>query len=85
VGLLNGASLLRRVNRIDFDDDGVGVREAPSLDLAYTAFSPEAKEFKVVGGIDAPTLSLSGPGLELTDLFGGGLPDVVELTHAGAR
>lgn len=81
----NGASLLARVNRIGFDDEGQSVQEFPALDLGYSGFAPGAQRFEVVGGREAPTVSLTTPGLELADLFGGGLPDVVELTGAGAR
>lgn len=78
---MNGASLLSRINVIGYPDgDNVqGVRELPPLDFEYSRFAPESRKFFPLDGRALPTSSLSNPDLELVDLFGHGLPDIVEL------
>lgn len=78
---INGASLLSRINVVGYPDgdDVQGVRELPPLDFEYSRFAPESRKFIALDGKALPTTSLSNPDLELVDLFGHGLPDVVEL------
>ena len=76
---LNGASLLSRINVIGYDDQGVAHRELPPLDFGYSRFQPEGRRFVALQGVDLPASTLSNPDLELVDLFGHGLPDIVEL------
>lgn len=78
---MNGASLLSRINVVGYPDgdDVAGVRELPPLDFEYSRFTPEARKFTPLQGRGLPATSLSNPDLELVDLFGHGLPDIVEL------
>ncbi len=75
----NGASLLSRINVIGYDDAGRPVRELPPLDFGYSRFTPEARRFFPLAGAALPMTSLANPDLELVDLFGHGLPDILEL------
>ena len=84
-GLSNGASLLARVNIIGFDDQGVGVREMPPLDFSYSGFTPAKRRFITLQGKGLPATSLANPDIELVDLFGHGLPDVLELGGGAPR
>lgn len=81
----NGASLLSRINMVGFDDAGQPHRELPPLDFGYTHFDPKARRFSALAGRSLPLTSLANPDLELVDLFGNGLPDILELGAAGAR
>ena len=78
---VNGSSLLSRINVVGYPDgdDVQGVRELPPLDFEYSRFTPESRKFIALDGRALPTSSLSNPDLELVDLFGHGLPDIVEL------
>ena len=75
---MNGMSLLNAVEVVGFDDEGREARELPALAFGYTRFEPEKCEFFPVGG-DLPARSLANHDLELVDLFGNGLPDVLEM------
>ena len=79
---INGASLLSRINVVGYPDgDEVqGLRELPPLDFEYSRFTPESRKFIAVEGRALPVSSLSNPDLELVDLFGRGLPDILELS-----
>jgi RHS repeat-associated protein len=57
----------------------------PPLQFGHTPFQPEAKKFIVVSGDEMPPASLAHPDYDLVDLFGCGLPDIVQLTTTGAR
>ncbi|OQW39773.1 MAG: hypothetical protein A4S08_06030 [Proteobacteria bacterium SG_bin4] len=76
---LNGLSLLSRINVIGFNDQGEFSREMPPLDFGYTRFTPGNQKFSTLTGMDLPATSLANPNLELVDLFGHGLPDILEL------
>jgi RHS repeat-associated protein len=76
---LNGFSLLKAVDVIGFDDAGIEVQELPPLTFDYTKFQPQDRKFETVGGTDLPSFSLSNPSLELVDLTGDGLPDILEM------
>lgn len=77
-------SLLVRIGEIGFDDDGIGHREAPPIEFAYTRFEPARRRFSTLQGPAIPAVSLAAPGTELVDLFGNGLPDIVEMSGIGA-
>ena len=74
---LNGVSLLSQVRVTGHDGDH---NEAlPALEFGYTRFDPQRRDFFPVQGIDLPARSLASPDLELADLLGNGLPDIVQL------
>ena len=75
----NGQTLLTSFVVIGFDDSGIPSSDLPPLTFGYTAFRPEHRRFKPVGGIDLPAQDFSDPNLELLDLHGSGLPDILEL------
>jgi RHS repeat-associated protein len=51
----------------------------PPLEFSYTEFKPAEQKFIVIKGPDLPPQSLSDPSTDLVDLFGQGLPDVLEM------
>lgn len=75
---LNGVSLLAKVEVVGFDDEGTEHRDLPPLSLAYTHIEPGKQAFHPVGGPDAPQFALAEPGVELVDVTGDGLPDVMQ-------
>ncbi len=74
---LNGVSLLSQVRVMGHD--GNLTEQLPPLEFGYTGFEPQGREFFPVEGQDLPARSLGNPELELADLFGNGLPDVLEM------
>jgi RHS repeat-associated protein len=74
---LNGASLLSRI--IVEGHDGANSELLPPLEFNYTEFKPKQQKFIVLKGADLPTQSLADPSTDLVDLFGQGLPDVLEM------
>lgn len=79
---LNTVSLLRAIDVVGFDDRGTKVRELPPLEFGYTDFNPQdqkRRDFYPVQGADLPSASLANSSMELVDLFGNGLPDVLEM------
>ena len=75
----NGVSLLRRIEVVGYDDAGEESRELPSLEFGYSRFDPERRDLFAVTGPDLPPASLARGDYELVDLFGNGLPDVLEM------
>jgi RHS repeat-associated protein len=78
----NGASRLTRVDIVGFDDAGNEARELPPLEFGYSSFRPEdprQRDFYPIQGSDLPAFSLANPDFELVDLFGNGLPDVLQM------
>jgi hypothetical protein len=73
---LNGASLLYRI-RVE-GHDGELSEWLPPLELGYTAFKPAQQSFIAVKG-SLPATALADPSLELVDLFGTGLSDILQL------
>lgn len=74
----NGASLLSQVLVEGVDDDR---RESlPPLELGYTTFEPEQRRYQPFTGPTGsrPARSLADRECELVDLFGNGLPAVLE-------
>ena len=77
-------SLLRRVRVVGID--GQLTQELPPLEVGYAAFRPQTgMKLHRLTGPDLPKVGLGHPRLELADLFGRGLPDLVELSPFGAR
>jgi RHS repeat-associated protein len=72
---LNGASLLSQV--LVEGHDGELVESMPPLEFGYTAFQPARRKYQPLNG-SRPDRSLGHPEFELADLFGNGLPSVVE-------
>ena len=73
---LNGASLLSQV--IVTGHDGEEMEQLPPLEFGYTQFDPDGRDFFPLEG-ELPTRSLSSADLELADLFGNGLPDIIQV------
>lgn len=74
---LNGASLLSQV--IVIGVDGAEFAVLPPLTFSYTGFEPGQQQFRALQGNAMPATSLANPDLELVDLFGQGLLDIVEM------
>jgi hypothetical protein len=77
---INGVSLLSQV--IVTGHDGAATEALPPLEFGYTRFEPEGRDFFPLEGRDLPARSLASPDLELADLFGNGLPDLLEMNGA---
>jgi RHS repeat-associated protein len=78
----NSLSLLQAIRVVGFDDHGNPSEELPPLEFRYTQFNPadpKRRRLLPLQGSDLPATSLSNPALELVDLFGCGLPDILEL------
>jgi RHS repeat-associated protein len=74
---LNGVSLLNQIEVVGHDGDRT--EELPPLEFGYTRFEPQRRDFFPLQGADLPSRSLNDPDMELVDLFGNGLPDVLEM------
>ena len=72
---LNGFSLLSQIRVIGNN----GQDRLPALTFDYSRFEPAGRTFSPVQGRDLPARSLASPDLELADLFGNGLPDIVQM------
>ncbi len=59
--------------------DGNATERMPPLEFGYTAFTPENAPFEPVEGRDFVTNSLDDANTELVDLFGNGLPDIIQM------
>lgn len=75
----NGVSLLTQINVVGYDESGTAHQEMPPLEFGYSRFTPHTRKFIALEGRDLLGTSLVNPDLELVDLFGHGLPDLVEL------
>ncbi|GIH02638.1 hypothetical protein Rhe02_07050 [Rhizocola hellebori] len=78
----NAASLLTTM-LVDATD-GERSESLPPLDFGYTRFAPDRRRLIPLTGAELPALSLASPQLELVDLDGDGLPDILE-TADGMR
>jgi RHS repeat-associated protein len=77
---LNGVSLLSQIKVVGHDGDRT--EELPPLEFSYTRFEPQRRDFFSLEGTDLPAHSLANPDMELVDLFGNGLPCVLEMNGA---
>ncbi len=79
---LNGVSLLNQIEVVGYDESQPNeedrTEELPPLEFGYTRFAPEERDFFPLEG-HLPSRSLASPDLELADLFGNGLPDILEM------
>jgi hypothetical protein len=73
----NGVSLLCQINVTGHDGDRT--EELPPLEFGFTLFAPEKRHFMPITGPDMPSGSLAHPEQELADLFGNGLPDILQM------
>ncbi|MDO7877730.1 SpvB/TcaC N-terminal domain-containing protein [Hymenobacter sp. ASUV-10] len=85
---LNGVSLLHQVQVMGYDltavDEDDRTEQMPPLEFGYSTFAPLLQRFFPVEG-ELPSTSLANPELELIDVFGHGLPDIVQLGGGVAR
>lgn len=58
--------------------DGQHTETLPAPSFSYSTFDPEKRTFKPLANKNLPVQSLADPNLELVDLFGNGLPDLLE-------
>jgi RHS repeat-associated protein len=75
-GPANGASLLTQVQVVGHA--GENTQALPPLELGYTPWTPEQRRYRPLAGA-VPVESLARGGRDLVDLFGDGLPSVLEL------
>jgi RHS repeat-associated protein len=73
----NAVSLLRSLTVTGHD--GTQTESLPPTSFAYSRFDPEKRDFRPLGGEELPSTSLSDPNLQLADLAGKALPDIVEV------
>ncbi len=80
----NSVSLLSSVTVAGYGDpDSNGdqaIERLPPVSFGYTRFEPRARRFVPLAGT-LPALSLANPNVELVDLAGTGLPDIVEIDN----
>ncbi len=84
----NGASLLKSVQVRGHDQDSNEdpiTEDMPPLAFSYTGYAPENRDFAPVEGKDLPGQSLGAPTMELIDLDGNGLPDIIEMNGTYVR
>ncbi|MBV7332280.1 VCBS repeat-containing protein [Chloroflexi bacterium TSY] len=74
---LNGVSLLSQIKVTGHD--GEQTEELPPLEFGYSQFEPQQRDFFPLEGRALPTQSLGSPDTELVDLFGNGLPDILQM------
>lgn len=78
----NGTSQLSAIHVSGFDDEGIAHRDLPPLAFEYMGFAPEdpaRRDFFPIQGEELPAAALADASLELVDLFGQGLPDILEM------
>lgn len=82
-GGANGVSLLTRV--VITGHDGDAIQALPPLDLGYTEWNPVTRRYRpfTAPNGDVPPMALGDGGTDLVDLFGDGLPSVLELNGSG--
>lgn len=81
----NGVSLLTGVRVVGHDGDTT--EALPPLEFGYTGWDPARRRYLPLRapGDQLPDVSLGHPDVDLVDLFGDGLPDVVQLSETTAR
>jgi RHS repeat-associated protein len=75
----NGLSLLQDVILEGHDDEEGRAEPLPPIRFEYGAFNPRDRKFEPVTGERLAGVSVSDENRELVDLFGRGLPDIVEM------
>ena len=79
---LNSVSLLSQVRVVGHDESQPEpedqVEALPPLEFGYTRFEPEGRDFFPLEG-NLPARSVASPDIELADVFGNGLPDLIQL------
>lgn len=73
----NGFSLLSQV-RVE-GHDGARSEVLPLIEFSYSRFELEKRTFSPITGPDMPPGSLAHPDYELADLFGNGLPAILQM------
>jgi RHS repeat-associated protein len=73
----NGLSLLGRVTVRGYD--GQTDETLPPLEFAYTTLDPERRDLAVVSASDLPAKSIADRAVQIVDVDGDGLPDLVEM------
>jgi RHS repeat-associated protein len=80
----NGASLLSQIVVAGHDEEAHAPRpkseSLPPLEFGYTAFAPKERRYQPFNGL-RPARSLGHPEYELVDLFGNGLPNILEFNE----
>jgi RHS repeat-associated protein len=76
-GPLNRVSQLVRIEMSGHD--GAVTEPMPPVDFRYTAFDPRQRKFTRVTGPAMPSESVGQPDMDMVDLFGQGLPDIVQM------
>lgn len=74
---LNEVSLLASISIEGYD--GELTESMPPLEFRYSQFNPKHQKFQKVKGKDLPLTTIGSGNFELVDLFGNGLPDIVEV------
>lgn len=76
---LNQISLLSRLIVTGFGDDG-SPESLPPLEFGYSRFDPVGRNDLVeITGSDLPSTALTNPALELVDVTGNGMPDILQM------
>lgn len=76
---LNNVSLLKTIQVTGHDEAAAAPPQLlPPLTFDYTKFEPDKRQFAAVKG-QLPAVSLAAPHTELADLFGNGLPDILQM------
>lgn len=92
----NGTSLLSQVQVIGYDDVGRpydddvhdgAIRESqmPPLEMGYSSFEPKKRQFAPVRDDGLPANSFASAELQLADVYGDGLPHVIEMRDGRCR
>lgn len=74
---LNNISLLKQIQATGHD--GEETLPLPPVSFKYTEFDIEERDFFPLQGSELPARSLANPDMELVDLFGNGLPDIIQM------
>ncbi|HSE18099.1 MAG TPA: SpvB/TcaC N-terminal domain-containing protein [Pyrinomonadaceae bacterium] len=77
---LNRSSLLSKI--VVRGHDGSLTEALPPTELSYTQFEPQKRKFVPLTGSQLPVNSIGNPDFELADLFGNGLPDVLQMNSS---
>jgi hypothetical protein len=73
----NGVPLLNQIKVVGHDGDRS--EALPPLEFGDTVCAPGRRDFFPLTGPDLPPASLANPSYEQADLFGNGLPDILEM------